>query len=108
MPLPPTNSDELPEYAGCVGLAEMMLVTTVVDGIEMLQQVLDGVGLDKQTLRKVAAELEQGGADAIASLVRAQIPKAKLREPEWVTAKRKRERQRRKIMLAAFRNACKK
>jgi hypothetical protein len=103
MPLPPTNSDELPEYSGCTSLAEMMVVTTAVDGLEMVQQVLDGIGLDKQTLRKIAAELEQGGADAIASLVRAAIPKAKLKEPEWRTAKRKRERARRKIMLSAFR-----
>jgi hypothetical protein len=102
MPLPPTNSDELPEYAGCNSLAEAMVVTTAVDGIEMLQTVLDGVGFDRQTLRKIAAELEQGGADEIAALVRAQIPKAKLREPEWVTARKKRERARRKVMLAAF------
>jgi hypothetical protein len=108
MPLPPTNSDELPEYAGCTSLAEAMVVTTAVDGIEMLQTVLDGVGFDQQTLRKIAAELEQGGADEIARVVRAAIPKAKLKEPEWRTAKRKRERQRRRIMLAAFRKACKK
>jgi hypothetical protein len=101
-------AEERNEFAGCVSLAEMFVVTTATDGLPMVQAVLDGVGLDKMTLRSIAAELEQGGADEIAALVRAAIPKAKLREPEWRTAKRKRERQRRKIMLGAFRNACKK
>jgi hypothetical protein len=101
--MPSPTIEEPNEFVGCTTIAEMFVATTAVDGLGMVQLVLDGAGLDKMTLRSIASELEKGGADEIAGVVRAAIPKAKLREPEWRTAKRKRERQRRKIMLAAFR-----
>jgi hypothetical protein len=79
MPIP----SEQGEFSDCTSLAECLVKVLAMDGLPMVRELLDGANLDKMTLRACVAELTQGGADEIADLVTAAIPKAKRRKPEW-------------------------
>ena len=79
MPIP----SEQGEFSDCDNLAECLVKVLAMDGLLMVRELLDAANLDKLTLRECEAELTQGGADALAGLVSAAIPKAKRRKPEW-------------------------
>jgi hypothetical protein len=97
----PTNEQESP-YAGCIGLAEILLVFVAMHGKEWLLPMLAHMDKDRLSLHEAAAELKRGGAYDLAAIVLDAVRMATRAEPAWRTARKRRDREHRKRMLAAF------
>lgn len=90
--------------AGADSLAEIILVTAAKHGAEVIPELLAKSDSDKMSLREAAAELEAGGALELASMVRVAVKLAKRKEPEHVTARKRGELERHRIMVRAHCN----
>jgi hypothetical protein len=82
-------------FAGCVGTAELLIAFSARYGVGAVPDLIMQMDTDKLTLRRAVAELMKGGKAFVelVSVVRSMIKVIKRREPEYVTARKRREEQ---------------